>query len=189
MGKNKLLLKLRGKPLIELVLDALEASKVDEIIVVLGHKPWEIEDAIRYKFNLVRTVVNENYVMGMSSSFKTGIKNVGRVDAAFLVLGDQLIFDSEFLDAMIERMEENRGRARIVSPVFEGRKGHPVLFSKELFAEILRLDNNESIRDIIHRHGDSLLTIRGDKWTVMDIDTTEDFMEATRFYERDLNRE
>lgn len=183
MGKNKLLLKLRGKTLIELVLEALEASKVDEIVVVLGHKPWEIGDVIKSRVNLVRMVVNERYEEGMTSSFKTGIRHVENADAAFLVLGDQVILDPKFLDAMIEQMEENQGRALIVSPVFKGKKGHPVLFSKELFVEILSLEKNESMRDIIHRHGDSLLTIRGDEWTVMDIDTHENFTMAKRYSE------
>ena len=183
MEKNKLLLKLRGKTLIELVLEALEASKVDEIIVVLGHKPWEIEDVIKSRVNRIRMVINERYEEGMTSSFKTGMRHVEHADAAFLVLGDQLILDPKFLDAMIKQMEENRGRALIVSPVFKGKKGHPVLFSKELFVEILSLEKNESIRDIIHRHGDSLLTIRGDKWTVMDIDTLENFTKAKRYIE------
>jgi len=80
-------------------------------------------------------------------------------------------------------MEENRDRSLIVSPVFKGKKGHPMLFSKELFVEILSLEKNESIRDIIHKHGDSLLTINGDKWTLTDIDTPEDFTKAKRYIE------
>jgi len=43
MGKNNLLLKLGGKRLINHILDALEASKVDEIIVVLGNKPGRLQ--------------------------------------------------------------------------------------------------------------------------------------------------
>lgn len=180
MGRNKLLLKLKGKTLIELILEALEASKVDEIIVVLGHKPWKVRDVIKSRENRIRIVVNERYEEGMISSFKTGLKHIEHADAAFLVLGDQLILDPKFLNVMIRQMEENRGRALIVSPVHKGKKGHPVLFSKEIFNEILSLEKNEVIRDLIHRHSDSLLTIKGAKWTAIDIDTLEDLMEATQ---------
>jgi len=183
MGKNKLLLKLGGKKLIDHILDALEASKVGEIIVVLGNKPWEVADIIKSRLNRIRIVVNERYEEGMTFSFKTGLKQIGHADAALLVLGDQLILDSRFVNVMIEQMEKSRGEALIVSPVYKGKKGHPVLFSKELFNEILNLEENEVIRDVIRRHNDSLLTIEGAKWTVMDIDTPEDLMEATQHLE------
>jgi len=60
---------------------------------------------------------------------------------------------------MIKQMEKSRGKALIVSPIYKRKKGHPVIFSKELFNEILNLEENEVIRDVIHRHSDSLLTI------------------------------
>jgi len=183
MGKNKLLLKLGGKRMIDHVLDALEASKVDEIIVVLGYKPWEVMKVVEPRLNHVRIVVNERYEKGMTSSFKIGLKQVERVDAALLVLGDQLILDPKFITVMIERMERNRGKALIISPIHKGKKGHPFLLSKELFDEILSLKENEVIRDVIHRHVDKLLTIHGAKWTIMDIDTPKDFAEAVRLLE------
>jgi len=174
MGKNKLLLKLKGKTLIALILDALEASKVDEIIVVLGNKPWEIADVIKPRLNRIRIVVNERYEEGMTSSFKTGLGHIEHADAALLVLGDQLILDPIFVNVIIKQMEKSRGKVLIVSPIYKGKRGHPVLFSKELFNEILNLEENEVIRDVIHRHSDSLLTIEGAEWTVMDIDTPKD---------------
>jgi molybdenum cofactor cytidylyltransferase len=183
MGRNKLLLKLRDKTLLDLILDALVASKVDEIIVVLGNKSWEIADVIKPRLNRIRMVVNERYEEGMTSSFKTGLKRIEHADAAILVLGDQLILDPKFLDVMIEQMERNKGKALIVSPIYKGKKGHPFLLSKELFNEILSLNESEVIRDVIHRHIDKLLTIEGARWTIMDIDTPKDFTEAIRLLE------
>lgn len=97
MGKNKLLLKLHGKRLIDHVLDALEASKVNEIIVVLGNKAHEIRRVVEPRLNRVKTVVNERYEEGMTASFKAGLKEAEEADAAFLVLGDQLILDPKFM--------------------------------------------------------------------------------------------
>jgi len=190
MGKNKLLLKLGGKRLIDHILDTLEASKVDEIIVVLGYKPWEAMEVVEPRLNHIKVVVNERYEKGMTSSFKIGLKQVKRVDAALLVLGDQLILDPKFINVMIKRMERNRSKALIISPIYKGKKGHPFLLSKELFNEILSLKENEVIRDVIHRHIDKLLTIHGAKWTIMDIDTPKDFTEAVQLLkESTLNNE
>ncbi|MCK4953270.1 hypothetical protein KAS14_05760, partial [Candidatus Bathyarchaeota archaeon] len=75
----------------------------------------------------------------------------------------------------------------IVSPIHKGKRGHPVLFSKELFDEILSLRKNMMIREVIHRHSDLLLTIKADRWTTMDIDTPKDFMMAMRLLEENLS--
>jgi len=178
MGKNKLLLKLRGKALIELILDALEASKIDEIIVVLGNKPWEITDVIKPRLNHIRIIVNENYEEGMISSFKTGLKQIEFADAVLLILGDQLILDPKLVNALIEEMEKHRGKALIVSPIYKGKRGHPLLISHELFSEILSLKEDEVIRDVVHRHIDQFVNIDGPEWTKMDIDTPKDFADA-----------
>jgi molybdenum cofactor cytidylyltransferase len=186
MGKNKLLLNLGGKRLIDHTLDILEASKVDEIIVVLGNKHWEIADAVKSRLNRIKIVVNRKYEEGMTSSFKAGLKQIQDKDAALLVLGDQLILDPKFVNVMIEQMERNRSKALIVSPIYKGKKGHPLLFSKELFMEILSLKESEMIRDIVHRHSGLLLTIEAARWSIMDIDTPEDFAEAARLVRKTL---
>ncbi|MFH0896428.1 MAG: NTP transferase domain-containing protein, partial [Candidatus Bathyarchaeota archaeon] len=51
MGKNKLLLEMKGKKLIEHILYAIESSVVNETIIVLGNKPWEIVDAVKSRLN------------------------------------------------------------------------------------------------------------------------------------------
>jgi molybdenum cofactor cytidylyltransferase len=184
MQKNKLLLLLDGKRLIDHNLDALKASNINEIVVVLGHEPWEITDILNSRLNHVGIVINKEYEVGMSSSFKAGLNKTGNAEAVLLVLGDQPILDHHLINRMIELMEEKKSRALIVSPVHKGKKGHPLLFSKELFKEIMDLKRNETIRVIVHRHSDALLTIESDEWTLIDIDTPMDFKKAKRLLKR-----
>lgn len=180
MGKNKLLLRLGGKRLIDHNLDALEASNIDEIVVVLGHEPEGSIAALKPRLNHIRIVINEEYEDGMSSSLKTGLNQTKNADAVLLVLGDQPILDYKLINEMIKIMEDKILRALIVSPVHEGKKGHPLLFSKELFIEIMNLKKNETIRDIVHKHSDALIMIESDEWTLTDIDTPIDFKKAER---------
>lgn len=184
MQKNKLLLMLDGKRLIEHNLDALKASNIDKIVVVLGHKPWEVTDVLNSRLNHIRIVINKEYEVGMSSSFKTGLNQIGNAEAVLLVLGDQPILDYNLINRMIELLEEKKSRALIVSPVHKGKKGHPLLFSKGLFREIMGLKKNETIRDIVHRHSDALLTIESDEWTLIDIDTPLDLEKAKRLLKK-----
>jgi molybdenum cofactor cytidylyltransferase len=180
MGRNKLLIKLCGKRLIDHILDALEAIQVSEIVVVLGHEPDRIITALKFRLEKLKIVINNEYEKGMFSSFKTGLRKISSADAILVLLGDQIILEPNFLNLMVGELENKKGNVLIVSPIYKGKKGHPLLFSKKLFAEILHMKETETIRDIVHRHKDSLLTIEAKKWTIKDIDTPEDLAKATK---------
>src|ERR1700758_4959608 len=87
MGRNKLLLNFRDKPLVVHAVDTLLASKAGEIIVVLGHeseKIWDqLEDYAGQAPNggqrrRVRLVKNADYRDGLSTSVRTGVEAVSR---------------------------------------------------------------------------------------------------------------
>ena len=176
MGKDKLLLEIEGKKVIELVIDALK-DVVDDIIVVLGHKPRRLIPILKRQG--VRWTVNKNYKEGMASSFKKGLEEAKHSEAVFLVLGDQPSINRDFLIGMIGAWKEKG--ARIVSPVYKGKKGHPVLFERSLFDEIMSLRKGEIIRDVIHRHGGELRLIEAGEWAVMDMDTPEGFEKMKKY--------
>ena len=168
MGEPKLLLKIGGKRVIEWIADSFE-SVVDELIVVLGHKPELLIPALK-ELGL-RWIVNENYRAGMASSFRKGLEQLRNCDAVFLALGDQPFVDRDFLAKAINAWK--RG-AKIVSPIYRGKKGHPVLFDRGLFGEILALGKHETIRDVVHRHSDERHLVEAGEWAVIDLDTPED---------------
>jgi len=174
MGHNKLLLLLNGGTLIDNILNAIAAVDIEAKVIVLGHKPEEVIDVIKQRRGAVQVVINPDYERGMISSFQKGLRLLRYVDAAFLVLGDQPILDKSLLDVMMQRLESHP-EMLIVSPICKGKKGHPVLFRKELFGEILSLDTSETIRGVIHRHAGKLLTVEAPEWTIMDMDTPEDY--------------
>lgn len=180
MGRNKLLLKVDNMPILDIVLSALNTSPViGEILVVLGHKPMELLPTVEAQG--ARPVFNPEYEEGMTSSFKAGMRQVS-AEAVFLVLGDQLGLDSELLDRMVTLMDSDQG-ALLVSPIFEARRGHPVLLRQALFPEILNLSRQETLRDIVSRHESAHRFVEGDFWSVTDIDTPEDFDKAKKLFE------
>lgn len=167
MGEPKLLLRIKGKLVIEWVIDSFD-DMVDELVVVLGHKPENLTPILDELD--VQWVVNENYREGMASSFKEGLKRLKGCDAVFLALGDQPFVERDFLKRMIDAW--NAG-AKVVNPVHKGKKGHPVLFDRSLFDEILSLRRHETVRDVIHRHEDQRSLVEAGEWAVMDLDTPE----------------
>jgi molybdenum cofactor cytidylyltransferase len=175
MGANKLLLSFDGKTLLEQILDAMAAAGMNDPLIVLGHKPNQIIEAIKPRLHTLKTVVNDDYEQGMTSSFQKGLQMLLQVDAAFLVLGDEPILDPNILKLMMQQMETGKGKTLIVSPIHKGKKGHPLLFHKQLFEEILALKSSQTIRDIVYKYAGQMSTIEAAQWTIMDIDTPEDY--------------
>ena len=171
MGRNKLLLKLGGITVLERVLSSIEASTVEEVFVVLGHRPEDLRPIV--DAHAAEAVSNPDYEEGMTTSFKAGLSRVS-VDAAFLCLGDQAVLDPVLMDRMVDALEAVT-EALIVSPVHEGRRGHPVLFRKTLFPEIMSLGRGKTLKDVVEGHGDRHLEVEGDIWCTLDMDTPEDY--------------
>jgi len=175
MGQNKLLLPFNGKKLIETILDSLTTAGVNEQIVVLGYEPGEVIEAIRPRLGKVKIALNLTYEEGMTSSFQTGLIVLSSVNAAFLILGDQPIIEPNLLVQMTQIMENSTDKPLIVSPVHAGKKGHPLLFSRQLFGELLSLKKPQTIRDVVHSHADKIVTFEAPEWTIMDVDTPQDY--------------
>jgi len=187
MGKPKLLLKLNDDTIIEHIIKELQQSNIDSIVVVLGHNPQSLIELLS-KYS-VRTVINKNYKDGMTSSFKVGLNEVkNTADAALLVLGDQPFISHTLINKLIDTYKKTP-ETKIVSPIYKGKKGHPVLFDKSLFEEILSLPLDKYIRDVIHNHYNEIVTIPWDKGTILDIDTPEDYIEALKYFKSQKKNE
>jgi molybdenum cofactor cytidylyltransferase len=178
MGENKLLLMVGGRTVLDRLLDALTQA-VDEVVVITGNNPEPIR-AIASAHG-VRVAHNPNHEKGMTTSFQAGLRDVGGVDAVFLVLGDQLGLAPELLRRMAAAMEDVPS-AIIVSPIHNGKRGHPVLFRSSLITEILALTG--SLKEVVDGHADAHVHIEGGEWSTLDFDTPEDFERARRLFER-----
>lgn len=174
MGANKLLLEVAGRTVLDRLLDALTQG-VDEVVVVTGNNPEPIR--IITEAHGIRVVHNPDHEKGMTTSFQTGINALGNVDAAFLVLGDQLGLRPEILRRMVAAFEDVPG-ALMVSPIHVGRRGHPVLFRASLFGEILTV--KRTLKEVVDANADAHVHIEGGEWSILDFDTPEDFERAKR---------
>lgn len=176
MGANKLLLMVAGRTVLDRLLDALTQG-VDEVVVVTGSDPEPIR-AIAEAHGVI-VAHNPDHEKGMTTSFQTGIKALGKVDAAFLVLGDQLGLRPELLRKMAAAIEDVPG-ALIVSPTHGGRRGHPVLFRASLFGEILDVEG--TLREVVDAHAGAHVHVEGGEWSILDFDTPGDFERAKRLF-------
>jgi molybdenum cofactor cytidylyltransferase len=174
MGETKQLLRLRdGKTLLARTLERVRASRVDEIVLVLGHEAERVRAGVDAED--VKVVLNERYREGMSASLALGIGVLGDdVVAAFIVLGDQPFVQAATLDLLIDRYVETR--AKIVVPVFEGARGNPALLDRSIFREVMALTGDVGARAIFGKHADEILKVPvADRGVLVDLDNREDW--------------
>ncbi len=100
--RNKLVLPLNNKTVLETTIDNALSSNVDECIVVLGHYSDEIKEVIfdNYKTS-VKFIENNPVDVGLSVSLLNGLKNI-KSDFALCITGDQPTVSCETFNKMIE---------------------------------------------------------------------------------------
>ena len=90
-SENKLIKLYKNKPLINYSLNVLKKSKVNKIIIVLGHQHKELKKIIKKNKKIIFTY-NKNYKKGMASSIKMGLKKVFKNDDGFIVAQSDMPF-------------------------------------------------------------------------------------------------
>jgi molybdenum cofactor cytidylyltransferase len=171
LGFNKLTLRIDSEPVIRRAATPFVEAGLGEVIVVGGSDIAPVEAALT-GLN-VRVVRNENHRQGMSSSIKAVLPWIGGAEAVFFHLGDKPFVKKAFLAAMVEGYRDTD--RRIIVPVHEGMKGHPVLMRCGPYREEMELlDGDRGLREVIEKHSTDVLFIEGDEGILFDIDTEED---------------
>ncbi len=172
LGQPKQLAPIAGRPALAYTLDALRASDVDRVVLVLGHAA----DAVSAALDLtdVSVVRNEEYAEGQSTSVRAGIKALpGDVGAALMVVGDQPMLSPAVVDAIVAVFNETGGP--FIVPVYAGEWGNPVLLARATWPLLDSLKGDTGARPILRKHMDMVLEVPVDGPLLDDIDTPDDY--------------
>ena len=177
MGKQKLLLPYKGSTIIESVVDNVLASKVDQILVVLGADHERVTQALKDKD--VKYCRNREHHQGMLSSVICGFRSLpDDANTALVYLGDQPEIPASVTDAVIDAYNDDiKG---IVIPVYNHRRGHPLLVDLKYRRDIDKLDLEQGLRSLMHLFPQDVLEVEvNNPGILVDIDTEEDYNKAT----------
>jgi molybdenum cofactor cytidylyltransferase len=171
LGFNKLTLKINGESVIRKSVLPFISAGIGKVFIVTGLQSQDInEEFTGYD---VEFIENRNYALGMSTSVKASLPFITDKEGVFFHLGDKPFLEKEILYYMINMYRENR--EKIIVPVFNGEKGHPVLMDVGLYGEEIRsLEGDKGLREIIEKHTEDVIFIKGDEGTLFDIDTIDD---------------
>jgi molybdenum cofactor cytidylyltransferase len=178
LGRPKQLLPLRGRPLLQHVLDAAAAADLHEVVVVLGHRAAQISEAL-VRPPRGRVVVNPAHDRGQSTSLRAGLAALGpEVGAALVLLGDQPEVRVEAIRAV--RAAWEAGQGPVVRAAYGGRPGHPLVLDRSLWPAIAELEGDLGAREAVRAHPDWVAAVEVGGEPPPDVDTEKDYERLLR---------
>ena len=175
-GANKLLMPVKGELLVRRTVRAVQASRVEQVIVVTGHQREEVEEALA---DLGVTLVhNSRFAEGLSTSLKTGLQALKpEIDAAFVCLGDMPAVVTGHLNRLIADFDSENDRA-IGVPTHNAKRGNPVLWARRFFEDMQEVAGDVGARHLIGANESLVYEVEfGDTGVLTDLDTPEQWQD------------
>ena len=178
MGSPKALLPFQGRPFLEHLLEVTAHREIGARRVVLGPDAESIAKAVNLKADEI--VINQEWEKGQLSSIQAALRSLPpRTDGMLLCLIDHPLISSALVQELIELFYKTKGP--IVLPVYEGRRGHPVIFSASLYDELLSAPLETGARAVVWAHKGKVEEVRtNEEGCVLNLNDPETMNTALR---------
>ncbi|RCW47385.1 MULTISPECIES: NTP transferase domain-containing protein [unclassified Halanaerobium] len=179
MGALKQILPFSDSTILETTVNNLIKTDLfdGEIRIILGAEAEKIYPHIKDIINeKIRVLVNADYQTGMLSSIKRGLKDLApSTEHILITLADKPMIAPDTYNLIIEKYLADS--KKIIVPVYDDVRGHPVIISKELVPQIKQLTNSPyGLRNLIKRHPEDVLYFPvDDKNIILDIDYFDEY--------------
>ena len=183
---NKLLYKYSNKPLIVQTIENIaESSIFDKIIIVLGYRAdlvVEVLKSVEKYADLLDLVINPDFRKGMSTSIKTGVKYIvekySSIDIICVNPGDVAWIHPGVYVNVYARFIEHLEDFYVAVATYNGRRGHPIFFSRAILQDLLSITEEKmGLREITFKYRDrTLLVETGYPGVILDLDTVLDLL-------------
>lgn len=177
MKKNKMLLPLNGKTIIEQTISRFLEAGQNDITVVAGYKKNQIVPVLKRAG--VNIVVNEDFdETDMIESLKIGLKCMPPDTKGVLVTpGDIPFIHPSIIEKVLETGKT--GDFLAVIPSYQRKKGHPIFLGRRMISEILNYRGDKGLRGVIEKFESRIAYVEvNDKNMLLDINRLEDYEEA-----------
>jgi len=178
MGSPKALLAYQGRPFLEHLLEITAHGKISVRRVVVGAHAEPIAKNIPLPPEEV--VINDDWEKGQLSSIQAAILTLpAGTDGLLLCLIDHPLVSGALVNELVEQFYATR--AKIVLPVYEGRRGHPVIFPAALYDELLHAPMEKGARAVVWAHAEEVLEVpTNEEGCVLNLNDPETLLRATR---------
>jgi molybdenum cofactor cytidylyltransferase len=107
---------------------------------------------------------------GMAASIVSGLRHTAEAAGWIIALADMPYIESETIAALAAALQEG---ADIAAPIYQGKRGNPVGFSRRHLPPLLRLEGDRGARDLLHAYPITAVIV-DDPGVLRDIDTAQD---------------
>jgi len=170
-GSQKLLAVLDGRPLLQHVIDAANASSLEDIALIVGAGADDL--VAHVDLGRTRVVTNPDPARGLASSLQTGLRALDpRLHAALVLLGDVPGVTTALIDELVARGRETRASA--VVSVWRGRRSPPAILHKSVWPAAFALQGDIGMREVLRNQDVVEFAVTDELGSLDDIDTPDD---------------
>jgi molybdenum cofactor cytidylyltransferase len=158
MGSPKALIPYRGRTFLQHLLDAARHPKISPVLVVLGPHAAEITREVA--LDPANVVINHDWQLGQLSSIQAALRHLAtreETDGIILFLVDHPLISAALVDQLVA--EFYRSGKPIIVPAYRGQRGHPVIFARRLYEELLAAPLDQGARAVVWNHAEEVLTV------------------------------
>ena len=171
LGSPKQLIEFEGKTLIERITETA-LSMSDEVLIILGGNSEQISPTLERFEHTISTINNPDWQQGMGTSIRLGVEKLAhQSDLILILLSDQPFISKVLLQNMLQTYANSQNP--IVACVYNNTLGVPILFSKSVFKDLLKLSGDKGAKSFLHLYANQISMIDFPEG-IIDIDTTED---------------
>lgn len=169
----------KSKTFLEHLMEVTRHERVGALRVVVGAHAKEIRARVKLADECV--VLNREWEKGQLSSLQATIRSLlVETEGIIVCLVDHPLISRELVAKLIEAF--NRTKHHIVIPTFRGRRGHPVIFPRAMFDELLTAPEDVGARAVVRAHAAEILEVPTDEEGVlMNLNDPATLQRATEF--------
>jgi molybdenum cofactor cytidylyltransferase len=168
MGSPKALLEFQGETFLDRLI-GLFARCCSPVIVVLGAQKETVRAGLR-RAGEAFLLENPDFQRGQLSSMQCGLRAVPvDVDGVLFTLVDHPAVASATIATLLN--QPNSAAVTLRIPRWDGKRGHPIWFSRSVVPEFLALPSGASAREVLTRNASEIAYIDVDDPGIMaDVD-------------------
>lgn len=173
----KQLLPLASEPMVSVAVRNAEASSLDQIVVVTGHRAVEVAAAVAGGRSSV--VENPGFRDGNMTSFRAGFAALPDCDAYVVLLADMPGVSPEIIDHVVDTWNSTEPWAAVSS--YRDGRAHPLLLSADAMAQTVRVRGAKGVWRFLDAAPDGqVVDIAFDRQMPPDVNTREDYESLDR---------
>jgi len=175
MGTPKALLNVSGATFLEWIIRRISVATIDHAVVAISNDDSNIINNIDLsKVGIVYNATHRN--KGAIGSIRAAITYAANHMVDFMMVWpvDHPCVGQETVNSILQATLQFRPAVTV--PIFNGRRGHPVVFSRDTFSQLMSPEADQGARAVVHGMADRVHDVQvTDPGIAANIDTPSDY--------------